>query len=373
MSTSTPKNATILTEQKSKSNSPRQNDDDDECILDKHLFEESFERASADLEILCAAYPQEISIFVQPDSSRNCSTEAEERDNDDVLLMNHHHMEHYQIPSWFPLIFTLSLPSSLDDVNITCQQKFGANVTMEFPAGYPTQKPLQVISYRISPSINKEYIEKVVSCVQKAATESSGLYGGGQECGLQCCAAALDCWNECLTRQQEEHENVQNQPVTDDHNSFITEECKHVQRPQDEIHWISADKTLVDRKSVFQAHVCAVHSDEMVKRAVNQLIESSSKIQRATHNMYAYRFVEKTKDGKVLVKHDNYDDGEDAAGSRLAQLLEMRKENGVLVLVSRWYGGIHLGPKRFAHINNVARDLLVECHEKGLLPDTEKV
>ena len=49
----------------------------------------------------------------------------------------------------------------------------------------------------------------------------------------------------------------------------------------------------------------------------------------------------------------------------MAHLLEMRKEEGVLVLVTRWYGGTHLGPKRFAHIVNVARELLVECHTTG--------
>jgi len=33
----------------------------------------------------------------------------------------------------------------------------------------------------------------------------------------------------------------------------------------------------------------------------------------------------------------------------------------VLVVVTRWYGGIHLGPDRFKHINNCTRDLL-EAH-----------
>ena len=31
----------------------------------------------------------------------------------------------------------------------------------------------------------------------------------------------------------------------------------------------------------------------------------------------------------------------------------------VVVVVSRWYGGIQLGPDRFKHINNVARTLLL--------------
>jgi Uncharacterized protein family UPF0029 len=62
------------------------------------------------------------------------------------------------------------------------------------------------------------------------------------------------------------------------------------------------------------------------------------------------------------LKHDNDDDGEDAAGGRLAHLLQMRDEDGVLVVVSRWFGGILLGPKRFAVITNVAREGLIKYH-----------
>jgi putative IMPACT (imprinted ancient) family translation regulator len=58
------------------------------------------------------------------------------------------------------------------------------------------------------------------------------------------------------------------------------------------------------------------------------------------------------------LKYDNDDDGEDAAGGRLAMLLDVRDEDGVMVVVSRWYGGILLGPRRFAVISNVARELL---------------
>lgn len=39
------------------------------------------------------------------------------------------------------------------------------------------------------------------------------------------------------------------------------------------------------------------------------------------------------------------------------QILDVRN---VLVVVSRWYGGILLGPDRFKHINNCARNILVQ-------------
>ena len=32
--------------------------------------------------------------------------------------------------------------------------------------------------------------------------------------------------------------------------------------------------------------------------------------------------------------------------------------NNVLVVVSRWFGGVHLGPARFKYIANTARELL---------------
>lgn len=32
----------------------------------------------------------------------------------------------------------------------------------------------------------------------------------------------------------------------------------------------------------------------------------------------------------------------------------------VIVVVSRWFGGIHLGPDRFKHINSAARDGIVK-------------
>lgn len=42
-------------------------------------------------------------------------------------------------------------------------------------------------------------------------------------------------------------------------------------------------------------------------------------------------------------------------------LLQIVQARNVVVVVSRWYGGILLGPARFTHINNAARHLLEQC------------
>ncbi|CAK4075678.1 unnamed protein product [Aphanomyces euteiches] len=114
---------------------------------------------------------------------------------------------------------------------------------------------------------------------------------------------------------------------------------------------IKTGTPITDRKSTFQAHAVAVTSVEEVREFVAFLLEDR-KIARATHNMLAYRIV------KDVVIKDSDDDGEGGAGSKLSHLLEMTQAENVAVVVSRWFGGILLGPDRFKHISNSAREVL---------------
>lgn len=168
---------------------------------------------------------------------------------------------------------------------------------------------------------------------------------------------------------------------------------------------------IIDRKSVFQAHIAAVHSREEVAQVMAELL-CCPKVARATHNIMAYRI--KAGSAKAYSKQDTIDkgsphrqknaargggaghtkrnqarghentgstsdavvqdhdsDGEKAAGGRLQHLLEILGVTNVLVVVSRWYGGIPLGPHRFRHINNAARQVIMETgigSPKGFVP-----
>jgi putative IMPACT (imprinted ancient) family translation regulator len=53
------------------------------------------------------------------------------------------------------------------------------------------------------------------------------------------------------------------------------------------------------------------------------------------------------------------DDGETAAGSRMLHLMQLMDVWDVMVVVTRWYGGILLGPDRFRIINTAAREALL--------------
>ena len=140
---------------------------------------------------------------------------------------------------------------------------------------------------------------------------------------------------------------------------------------------ITSGEPFVERKSTFQGHIATVTSKAQVDWVMRRLL-SIGKIARATHNIMAYRFVAPSL-GSVAasssstssssmppsltpvggVQHaDNDEDGEDGAGAKLSQMLATMHVNNVVVVVSRWFGGVKLGPDRFRIINNTARALL---------------
>lgn len=118
---------------------------------------------------------------------------------------------------------------------------------------------------------------------------------------------------------------------------------------------------LTDRKSVFIGHCCPVRSAEEVEIFYN-CIKMDKKYQSATHNILAYRYNSSSDHcGCSTVVHDYDDDGESAAGSRMAELMRLIPVENVAVVVSRWFGGVKLGPERFKLINNTCRDILDQC------------
>jgi len=120
---------------------------------------------------------------------------------------------------------------------------------------------------------------------------------------------------------------------------------------------IVAGEAVTDRKSRFQAHAAVVHSVAEADAVFAALLEDK-RIAEATHNIRAYKIAHGRDAAQV--DEQRFDDGETGAGDKLLFLLDSRGEFEVVVVVSRWYGGIHLGPDRFKHITNVARAVL-EC------------
>ncbi|KAF9151888.1 hypothetical protein BG015_006085 [Linnemannia schmuckeri] len=126
---------------------------------------------------------------------------------------------------------------------------------------------------------------------------------------------------------------------------------------------IRSGAPIVDRKSVFVAHLAAIRQPGEVPYMIQQLKQENKKVIKATHNIMAFR----VENENGTIAQDNDDDGETAAGSRLLHLMSILDVKNVVVVVSRWYGGIPLSADRFKHINNAARLLLDEC---GYIPSS---
>ncbi|KAI9830032.1 MAG: hypothetical protein M1819_005862 [Sarea resinae] len=118
--------------------------------------------------------------------------------------------------------------------------------------------------------------------------------------------------------------------------------------------WILSE-VMSEKKSVFIAHCAPVESPTQAKQYLNHLLANDKKVAKASHNMTAWRI----KGENEVIFQDCDDDGETAAGGRLLHLMQLMDIWGVMVVVSRWYGGTHLGPDRFRIINSVARDAFV--------------
>ena len=71
-------------------------------------------------------------------------------------------------------------------------------------------------------------------------------------------------------------------------------------------------------------------------------LKREKKFAKATHNSWAALLPD---EGGV-----KNDDGESGAGAIILRMLEREGLQGHMIVVTRWYGGVHLGGDRFAHV-----------------------
>lgn len=94
---------------------------------------------------------------------------------------------------------------------------------------------------------------------------------------------------------------------------------------------------IVEKKSRFIANLIYVETEE---EAINKIKEIKKKYYDARHNCFAYRVVEKD----TIIQRSS-DDGEPSgtAGAPMLNILEKNNIANVLVIVTRYFGGILLG------------------------------
>jgi hypothetical protein len=247
-----------------------------------------------------------------------------------------------------PTICSLNLPN---EVHISLR--------LEFPPDYPDAPPSILGTQSVGDNIPKGQGSHAVDVAREVLAE---VYQPGSPC-------IFDLVEEVMQRlQQYEQHSSQSQGIekqqdaqrrgqqSSDDEDAPSDEMQSLDLLSDkEPPWILSDP-FTEKKSVFVARAAVVSSPSEAKSFLAHLLATDKKVAKASHNITAWRI----HGPNETAFQDCDDDGETAAGGRLLHLMQLMDIWDVMVVVTRWYGGVHLGPDRFRLINTAARDALVK-------------
>lgn len=112
---------------------------------------------------------------------------------------------------------------------------------------------------------------------------------------------------------------------------------------------LQLENVVTDRGSRYAVSGGPVRDAEEVAAFLRQL-KRVKRYAKATHNTWAVIHA----DG-AQIKND---DGESGAGMVILRMLEREGLTDHIVIVTRWYGGKHLGGDRFRHVQTCVRAYL---------------
>lgn len=115
---------------------------------------------------------------------------------------------------------------------------------------------------------------------------------------------------------------------------------------------------VVDRRSKYAVSSFTVVSEIDFKEKMKSFLKDK-KFRQADHNIVTYRI--KENNGRILeYKNDGYNSPskETGAGVMMLEIMRNKKAENLCVIVTRWYGGVHLGADRFKHVRDATIEIL---------------
>ncbi len=116
--------------------------------------------------------------------------------------------------------------------------------------------------------------------------------------------------------------------------------------------FILLEKIIEDKGSKYSVSCGFVKNREDAKEFLKKL-KSNKKYKKASHNSFAIRISR-----ELAIFETKNDDGETGAGKVILNILQKRNYSNIIVVVTRWFGGVHLGQDRFKHIQNATKMIL---------------
>ncbi|RAH48416.1 IMPACT family protein [Aspergillus brunneoviolaceus CBS 621.78] len=232
-----------------------------------------------------------------------------------------------------------------------------------FPATYPDTPPLiQGTASTAARGEGKLAVDILASILSR-------VYTAGSVCLFDLISEAETAFTEIgVGGETQAHEKP---PATESTTTPATPQLHETFGLPAPPEWMLSE-VITEKKSVFVGRAARVTSLGQARAVLDYLLASEKKVATATHNISAWRIRERknpggaggrgdaTVAGDVSIVQDCDDDGETAAGGRLLHLMQLMDVWDVVVVVTRWYGGVLLGPDRFRIINAAGRDALVK-------------
>ncbi|CAK7201179.1 hypothetical protein SEUCBS139899_003882 [Sporothrix eucalyptigena] len=264
----------------------------------------------------------------------------------------------------------LAIPTSVDDVAGAADgdgSSDGASIAHRlclriwFPASYPAcpEAPAVLGVQSVGSDIGHRRPGAAAHNAERFGAALATVFQEGQVC-------LFDAVEEFLRQKAEDEENEEHEHsgLGQDHSDAVVsspprqEEQIQLSEPPP---WTTAEP-VVELKSTFLARCAPVTSPAQAAAYIQHLKDTDKRVRTATHNMTAWRIRGAgAGDAGGVTYQDCDDDGETAAGGRLLHLMQLMDLWNVVVVVTRWYGGHKLGPRRFALINQAARDAFVQA------------
>ncbi|KAE9364126.1 UPF0029-domain-containing protein [Stipitochalara longipes BDJ] len=250
------------------------------------------------------------------------------------------------------------VPTDNDDIFILRLPQTDTSLRLHFPPNYPATPPTVLGTHSSGEHTRKGEAAHIVDVFRDVLGR---LFQPGEVC-------LFDVIEEVSNELPDEDQSPLEDDEDDSHSpAYLNSNAVVENTDSSEIQplWTISD-VVIELKSVFVARSAPVSSPDQAKQHLQHLLDSDKKVRSATHNIVAWRI--KGENGVIFQDCD--DDGETAAGGRVLHLMQLMDLWNVMVVVTRWYGGHQLGPKRFSIINTVARDAFVKA---GLVKEDTSV
>ncbi|KAJ5958199.1 Impact family [Penicillium vulpinum] len=243
-------------------------------------------------------------------------------------------------------------------VTLQIPEQHHLSFILGFEASYPDSRPTVLgTASTAARGEGKIAIDVLEDIIQRT-------WQAGAVCLFDVISEAIDVFPELSIGQDDVESSTQTPIVdastaTDAFEALSLRDAFGIDTPPE---WILSD-VVSEKKSVFVGRVARVTCLAQAQAFIDHLTATDRKVAAATHNISAWRIRQKKAgdaEGGETVVQDYDDDGETAAGGRLLHVMQLMDVWNVVVVVTRWYGGIQLGPARFRLINDVGRDALVK-------------